>query len=112
MTEDLFAISLEQRKELEAELPFTDEEIAAMGPEKAGNILYLRSEGYSDRKIRCLLQILAPEEGILPDGKKTSGWTLPELIKLYPPSLEASRMEVLVQPFLNKVSGASSADQP
>lgn len=107
MTEDLFAISLEQRKELEAELPFTDEEIAAMTPEEAGNILYLRAEGYSDQKIRCLLQILAPEEGTFPNGEKPPGWTLPELVKRYPPSLEASRMEVLIRPFLNKGSRVS-----
>ncbi len=90
MTEDLFALSLEQRKELEAELPFTDEEIAAMGPEEAGNILYLRAEGYSDRKIRCLLPILS------------GGGSMETLIKMYPPSLEASRMEVLVQPFIKQ----------
>lgn len=90
LTEDLFAISLEQEKELEKELPFSDEEIAAMEPEQAENILLLRAEGYSDRKIRCLIPALEIER------------SMERLIKMYPPSLEAERMEILIQPLMKQ----------
>ena len=69
---------------------YTDEAVSQMDAEEAEAVLWFRAEGYSDMQTKCLLEIVT-------NGKKKE-----ELKKLYPPTLDIERMELLTAPFKKK----------
>lgn len=85
LTEDLIAVDIMRSEELKKELPLTDEELQNL-PEKEMTIfLLLRSDGYTDRQIRALIKLIE------------SGKPMEETTKMFPTSMEASRMEKLIE---------------
>ncbi|MDE6252585.1 MAG: type IV secretory system conjugative DNA transfer family protein [Lachnospiraceae bacterium] len=103
LTEDLLEIQLEQTKQKEKEIqknmPVTDEEISSMNPADAGNFLMLRSEGYTDRQIKALTKIIK------------SGKSLDETMKMFPKGMEAERIEQLSAAVIQKENGGNKNEE-
>lgn len=88
LTGDLTAIDFQRGAELKKELPLTDIELKALPPEEMELFLNLRADGYSDRQIRTLKKLIA------------AGKTPEETKKMFPPTMEAERMERLTERFV------------
>lgn len=85
LTEDLLAIDVMRSEELRKELPLSDEELANLPEKEITIFLLLRSDGYTDRQIKSLIKLIE------------SGKPMEETTKMFPTSMEASRMEKLVE---------------
>lgn len=88
LTEDLTDIDLKRGAELRKELPLTDFELEALEPPEMELFLKLRTAGYTDRQIKALKKLIH------------AGKTIEETKRMFPPTMEAERMERLADRFV------------
>lgn len=70
-------------KEVEKEIPLSDDELAELSKEEIQLFLELRNIGYSDRKIKCITELIR------------QGLSKEDTLKMFPASMAADRIEKL-----------------
>lgn len=85
MSDELLEKEIEISKERLKNIPLTDKELMELDNDTMQKFLVLREAGYSDRQIKVLLELIK------------SGKGMEEAKKLFPASMNAERMEVLVE---------------